>query len=232
VAGDGGTGPIGILGGTFDPVHNGHLRAALEVLGRCRLARMSLVPAGSPPHRAAPTASAELRLRMLRAAVADEPRLVVDDREIRRRGPSYTVDTLESLRAEVGTRALCLVLGADAFLALPSWHRWRELCGLAHLVIIPRPGCELAVVGELGEILVARRSDDVAALHRSQAGVIRVQPVTPLEISSSAIRALALAGGDPRFLVPDAVRDVIVDSGCYKKTAGAAAGSMEAQLRA
>ena len=93
-AGDGGTAPIGILGGTFDPVHNGHLRAALEVLERCRLARMSLVPAGSPPHRAAPVASAELRLRMLRAAVADEPRLVVDDREIRRRGPSYTVDTL------------------------------------------------------------------------------------------------------------------------------------------
>ncbi len=230
--GEGAMAPIGILGGTFDPVHNGHLRSALEVLEHCRLGRMRLIPAGSPPLRAPPTAPAELRLRMLRAAVADEPRLEVDDREIRRPGPSYTVDTLTALRAESGKRPLCMVLGADAFLGLAAWHRWRELCSLAHLIIIPRPGCELLATGELRELLAARQTEDVGALHRATAGAIRVQPVTRLEISSSAIRALAVAGGDVRFLVPDAVRDVIIDSACYQRTAGAAAGSTEAQLRA
>ena len=224
----GAAGPVGILGGTFDPVHHGHLRAALEVLEGCRLAAMRLIPAGSPPHRAAPVASAELRAQMLRAAVASEPRLVVDAREIQRPGPSYTVDTLTALRAEFGPRPLCLVLGADAFPGLPSWHRWRELCGLAHVIIIPRPGCELAAEGEVGALLAARRSEDVMALHRASAGVIRVHAVTPLDISSSAIRALAGAGGDSRFLVPDAVRDIVMKSGCYRKPAG----STEAQLRA
>ena len=224
--------PIGILGGSFDPVHNGHLRAALEVMDGCRLDAMRLIPAGAPPHRAAPVAAAELRVQMLRAAVASEPRLVVDEREIQRPGPSYTVDTLTSLRAELGAHPLCLVLGADAFLDLASWHRWRELCALAHLIVIPRPGCELAAEGEVAELLAARRSEDMVALHRASAGVIRVHAVTPLEISSSAIRELTVAGGDPRFLVPDAVRDIVMKSGCYRKPAGAAAGTTEVQLRA
>jgi nicotinate-nucleotide adenylyltransferase len=226
------TGPVGIFGGTFDPVHHGHLRAALEVMDRCRLADMRLIPAGTPAHRAPAVASAELRLRMLRAAVSGEPRLVADDREMRRPGPSYMVDTLASLRAELGARPLCLVLGADAFLDLPSWHRWREILVLAHLIVVPRPGCALPAQGELAELLAARRRGDLMALHRASAGMIFVEAVTPLEISSSAIRALVAAGGDPRFLVPDAVRDLVISSGCYLRPAGTAAGSKEAQLRA
>jgi nicotinate-nucleotide adenylyltransferase len=221
------TGPLGILGGTFDPVHLGHLRAALEVLDSCRLAGMRLIPAGQPPHRAPPVAPAELRIRMLRAAAAAEPRLTVDERETQRQGPSYTVDTLTALRHEVGDRPLCLVVGADAFLGLASWHRWRELPGLAHLIVIHRPGWTLSAEGEVARLLTERRSEDVRALHRLPSGVVRIQPVTALEISSSAIRALVAAGGDPRFLVPDVVRDLVMTSGCYKKPANAVAGSME-----
>ncbi len=220
-------GPLGILGGTFDPVHHGHLRAALEVLESCRLAGLRLVPTGTPPHRALPVASAELRLQMLRAAVGCEPRLTVDDRETRRRGPSYTVETLEALREELGARPLCLVLGADAFRELESWHRWRELFGLAHIVLVHRPGCRLEAAGALAEELAQRRSEDVGALHRLASGTIRVQPVTALEISSSAIRALVAGGGDVRFLVPDAVRDLCMSSGCYRQRAAAAPGSTE-----
>lgn len=220
-------GPLGILGGTFDPVHNGHLRAAVEVLESCRLSGMRLVPAGQPPHRRPPVAPADLRLRMLRAAVEGDTRLSVDDRELRRRGPSYMVETLTSLRAEIGQRPLCLVLGADAFLGLPTWHRWQELFGLAHLIVIDRPGWQLTVAGELARQLANRRDEDVAALARAPAGAIRVQAITRLEISSSAIRALVAAGGDPRFLVPDAVRELFMKSGCYQKQAGEVAGSME-----
>jgi nicotinate-nucleotide adenylyltransferase len=225
-------GPIGILGGSFDPVHNGHLRTAIEVLERCRLSAVRLVPSGCPPHRAAPVASAELRLRMLLAAARSEPRLIVDDRELRRSGPSYTVDSLASLRAESGAQPLCLLLGADAFLGLPTWHRWREIFDLAHIVVLRRPGWELAAGGELGEQLAQRRSDDPQALRRAPAGAIRLEAVTQLDIASSAIRALAAAGGDPRFLVPDPVRDIIVSTGCYQKQAGSPAGSTEVPLRA
>ncbi len=219
------TAPIGILGGTFDPVHHGHLRVALEALEACALAEMRLIPAGQPPHREAPVASAEERLRMLHAAVATEPRLRVDDREIRRAGASYTVDTLSALRAEIGGQPLCLVLGADAFLGLATWHRWRELTDLAHFIVLHRPGVPFAPSGEVAGLLADRRRDDLAELTRRPAGTIRVQPVTQLDISSSGIRALVRAGGDPRYLVPDAVRDLLMSNKCYRKPA-------EVQVRA
>jgi nicotinate-nucleotide adenylyltransferase len=223
-----GSGAVGLLGGSFDPVHYGHLRPALEVLESCGLERILLVPAARPPHRAPPVASAEQRLAMLRAAVAGEPRLVVDDRETRREGPSYTVDTLVSLRAELGARPLCLVLGADAFLGLESWHRAAELFSLAHLVVMHRPGWRVPSEGGLAREIRNRRCDDPVELGRAPSGRIRVQPVTGLEISSSAIRALAAGGGDPRFLVPDAVRDLMMTSGCYgDEPAAVAAGITE-----
>jgi nicotinate-nucleotide adenylyltransferase len=223
-----GVGPVGILGGTFDPVHHGHLRTALEVIETCRLSAVRLMPCAIPPHRPPAVAPAELRLRMLRAAVAGERRFVVDERELRRAGPSYTVDSLVALRAEAGGRALCLVLGADAFLGLAGWHRWREIATLAHLVVVHRPGYELVATGEVAALLAERRSDDVEALSRAPAGVIRVQAVTALDISASAIRARLAAGGDPRYLVPDPVRDLMLDSGCYRQ----ALGGKEAELRA
>lgn len=212
--------PLGMFGGTFDPVHHGHLRTAFEVLEACRLAELRLVPASVPPHRPQPQAPARLRLEMLRRAVAGEPRLVVDDCELQRAGPSYTVDTLAGLRAQAGSRPLCLVLGADAFLGLPGWHRWPEILQLAHLVVVQRPGSRLAPGDELAAALEGRYCTSPAELAHGAAGRVLVREVTQLDISASAIRRLVAGGGDPRYLVPDAVRSLIVESGCYRMTDG------------
>ncbi|MCC7257524.1 MAG: nicotinate-nucleotide adenylyltransferase [Gammaproteobacteria bacterium] len=217
--------PVGVLGGTFDPVHHGHLRCAFEVLVACGLESVRLVPAARPPHRHPPVAGAETRVRLLCAACAGEPRFQVDERELRRTGPSYTVDTLASLREEVGTRPICLLIGMDAFLGLPGWHRWRDLTGLAHLVVMHRPGAFLAPGEALAQMLATCRSEDVEDLRRTPSGVVRLQAVTPLDISSTAIRALLAEGGDPRYLVPDAVRDQLLKEGCYRQKA-------EVQVRA
>ncbi|HEV2009177.1 MAG TPA: nicotinate-nucleotide adenylyltransferase, partial [Burkholderiales bacterium] len=133
--------PIGIFGGTFDPIHYGHLRLAQEIAESVRMAEIRLVPAGTPPHRAAPQVSSQQRLDMVRLAAAGNPLFTVDEREVKRSGPGYTVDTLVELRREAGaTRPLCMLLGADAFLELATWHRWHELFGLAHLIVAHRPG--------------------------------------------------------------------------------------------
>jgi nicotinate-nucleotide adenylyltransferase len=209
-------GPIGILGGTFDPIHNGHLRAALELLERVELAEIRFVPCRLPPHRDVPQRSGERRLELVQAAIAGEPRFSVDRRELERDGPSYTFDTLQSLRAELPRRSVCLLLGMDAFLGLPRWHRWLELFDLAHVVVAHRPGWRVPADGPLGELLAERAVTDPQALHLALAGGLFVTPVTQLEISSSALRALLARGADPRFLVPESVREIIVRSGCYR----------------
>jgi nicotinate-nucleotide adenylyltransferase len=224
--------PIGVLGGMFDPVHIGHLRTALEVLTSCQLSSVRFVPCGAPPHRAAPVAAAPLRLQMLRSALAAEPRFLIDERELTRTGPSYTVDTLASLRVEFSDVPLCLVLGADAFLGLPEWHRWQELTDLAHLIVVHRPGWSLPASGAMAGIIAQRRAAGPAALRDRPAGLIFTQPVTQLEISSSAVRALIASGGDPRFLVPDPVRDIILSSGCYGGRTAGGLSSAEVRVRA
>jgi nicotinate-nucleotide adenylyltransferase len=207
--------PVGIFGGTFDPIHFGHLRTAFELLHALRLAEVRLLPAGSPPHRGAPLCDGQHRLDMVRAAVADQPGLVVDDREIRREGPSYTVLTLRELRDEEPGRPICLLLGMDAFLGLPQWHEWRSVFELAHVVVAHRPGWSAPDSGTLGELLAQRGTGRVEDLHESVAGCIHVRPVTQLEISSTDLRDLIVAGEDPRYLLPDAVRALIRDTGCY-----------------
>lgn len=211
-----GPAPVGILGGMFDPVHCGHLRTALEVLESCELGELRLMPCGQPPHRTPAVAPAALRLRMLQAAVAGEPRLAIEDLELQRRGPSYTVDSLLALRARLGATPLCLVLGADAFAGLPTWHRWRELGELCHFIVVHRPGHALSPTGEIAALLAARRNDDPRALRLASAGVICVRQVTALDVSSSMIRMLVMRGGDPRYLVPEAVRELIITAGCYR----------------
>ena len=207
--------PVGIFGGTFDPIHFGHLRTAFELLHALRLAEVHLVPAGNPPHRGVPLCDARHRLDMVRAAVADQPGLVVDDREVRREGPSYTVLTLRELREEAPGRPICLLLGMDAFLGLPQWHEWRSVFDLAHVVVAHRPGWTAPDAGTLGELIAARGTLRVEDLHESVAGRIHVRPVTQLEISSTDLRDLIVAGQDPRYLLPDAVRALIRDTGCY-----------------
>jgi nicotinate-nucleotide adenylyltransferase len=159
---------------------------------------------------------AQRRLELVQAAVAGEPGLCVDDREVRRGGRSYTVLTLEELRAEAPATPLCLIVGMDAFGGLSTWHRWSELLDFAHIVVAPRPGHSLPATGALGDLLAARRAESADELRRSLAGRIYVQPVTQLEISSTELRELLAAGRDPRFLLPDAVRERILASGCYR----------------
>ncbi|HUL19059.1 MAG TPA: nicotinate-nucleotide adenylyltransferase [Steroidobacteraceae bacterium] len=207
--------PIGIFGGTFDPIHCGHLRTAFELWQELRLAEVRLLPAGTPPHREQLYASAEMRLQMVRAAVADQPHFVVDDREVRRTGPSYSVDTLTELRAENPQRSLCLLLGMDAFLGLPQWHRWRDLLGLAHIVVAHRPGWRAPTAGPLGEVMVDHGTGSILELHRRLAGCIYVHAGTQLEISSTELRALLVAGRDPRYLVTEEVRQIIFRTRCY-----------------
>lgn len=209
-------GAMGVFGGTFDPVHYGHLRTALELLEYAGLAEMRFMPAGTPPHRATTHADARTRLALVQAAIEGEPRFCVDDRELERDGPSWTVDTLRELRAEYGARPVCLVVGMDAFLGLPTWHRWEEILELAHLLVAHRPGWEAPGDGVLGQLLHERRVESGAALRAAPAGRIGICAVTQLEISSSAIRELVRAGREPRYLVPDPVCRLLAASGCYK----------------
>ncbi|MCK9532655.1 MAG: nicotinate-nucleotide adenylyltransferase [Gammaproteobacteria bacterium] len=218
-----GTGAVGLFGGTFDPVHFGHLRPALECLVALGLPELRLIPSAMPPHRAAPVASPEQRLAMLRLAAADQPGFVVDARELQRPGPSYTVDTLRELRAELGdARPLCLLLGTDAFLGLPSWHHWQALPELAHLVVMHRPGFPREALAERADeavraLLAARQLASPTDLHGRPAGGIWLQPVTALDISATAIRASIGAGGSARYLLPDAVWRYIEQNGLYRK---------------
>jgi nicotinate-nucleotide adenylyltransferase len=207
--------PIGIFGGTFDPVHTGHLRTAHELLTGLELAEVRFIPSRLPPHRPPTVAPEALRLRMLEAALDGLPGFRVDDRELRRPGLSYMVETLTSLRAELGSQPLCLLLGLDAFVGVPAWHRWRELPELAHIVVARRPGIAGEIDGEAGDLLRSRVITDRRALATSPAGRVLMLDVTQLEISSSAIRSLVEAGEDPRFLVPDAVRELILKTHIY-----------------
>jgi nicotinate-nucleotide adenylyltransferase len=209
--------PIGLFGGAFDPIHYGHLRTAFELWQALRLTEVRFMPTGNPPHRQEMHASAELRLAMVQAAVAGEKSFIVDDREVRRGGISYSVDTLTELRAQFPDRSLCLLLGMDAFLGLPDWHRWRELFDLAHVIVAHRPGWKAPTMGPLGEVMFERGTGTIRDLHEQLAGRIYVHAVTQLEISSTDLRQIILSGQDPRYLVPEEVRRIIRETGCYAR---------------
>jgi nicotinate-nucleotide adenylyltransferase len=196
---------IGLLGGTFDPIHYGHLRPALEVFETLGLTEMRLIPAGVPPHRRRPAATTAQRLAMVQAAIDGMPGWRVDTREVDRPGPSYMVDTLASVRAEIGTEPLALLLGRDAYGALATWHRWTGILELAHVVVMARLGLALPERGVMGAVTAQRRVDDPAALRQDGAGRVYPCPVTQLAISGTAIRGLLAAGRSPRFLLPDPV---------------------------
>jgi nicotinate-nucleotide adenylyltransferase len=206
---------IGIFGGTFDPIHYGHLRTAFEVREKLALDEVRFVPCGHPPHRKGPVTPSAIRLQMLKAALAPESGFVIDERELARPGPSYTVDTLASLRAELPGAALCLLLGMDAFLDLPTWHEWRKLLGLAHLVVAHRPGWQAPHEGTLGELIRSHRISDVRELRERVAGKILIEPVTQLEVSSTELRRSIRAGIEPRYLLPDSVWRIILATHCY-----------------
>ena len=208
--------PIGILGGTFNPVHYGHLRSALELRETLGLAEVRLMPAAQPPHREAPDCSASLRAELVSLAVAGEPGLCCDRRELGRTGPSYTIDSLQELRTELGPdSSLCLIVGADALAALDSWHRWRELTDLAHIVVLARPGWKVPHLGPVAKWLQQHLVEAAGDLRDSAAGRVLLQHLRPLAISSTEIRQLISNGRSPRYLLPDAVWERIKSAGLY-----------------
>ena len=209
--------PIGVFGGTFDPIHYGHLRTAFEVLQSLSFDEIRFIPCGDPPHRGGTFANAAERMRLVDVAIAGQAGFVRDDREVRRDGPSYTIDTLLSLRAEYPRRSLGLIVGMDAFLGLTRWHRWDEILAVAHLVVAHRPGWKAPEFGELGGLLARYRTHQIEDLHNKHFGHIYIHAVTQLEISSTEIRDIVAAERDPRFLVPDAVRAAIEESTVYMR---------------
>lgn len=207
---------IGILGGTFDPVHHGHLRLALEAIQRLGLSEVRFIPLSIPNHRPPPQASNELRKAMLDAAVADESTLIVDDRELRRPGVSYTVDTLESLREELGNASIALLLGADAFATLEDWHAWQRLIELAHIAVVARPGEAPHMSATLQSWAAARTASNPAVLRETPCGSI-VQLAPPfLDISSSGIRKRIADDVQVRYLLPDATYALIDQHKLYR----------------
>ncbi len=209
--------PIGILGGTFDPIHFGHLRPAMEIMRALDLEEVRFIPAANPPHRSAPSAGASERMSMVELAISGTSGFRADDREIRRGGISYSVPTLESIRGELGPVPLCLFVGMDAFLGLESWHRAPELPELAHLVVIQRPGWGLPPEDTaLPAWLRGRRCTDDGALARSPAGQLVFQPVSPQNISGSHIRAALGRGESVQGLLPAVVEEFIASHGLYR----------------
>ncbi len=205
---------IGILGGTFDPIHFGHLRSALEVSEQLNLAHVRLIPSARPPHRNQPHASPQQRLMMLHLAMKNADGFIVDDRELQRDGISYSVDTLISLRQDYPDNPLFLLLGTDAFLGIQTWHKWQDLLDLAHIVVIRRPDETLAMPMELNtwyQQHLAMPNDE-----QQLAGKIWPVTVTQLAISATAIRTTVLDGKSPQFLLPDAVIQLINQLGLYR----------------
>lgn len=199
----------------FDPVHCGHLRALVELRDALALDEVRVVPCGVPGHRATAVAPPDARVAMLRDALADVDRCKVDEREVSRAAPTYTIDTLEALRAELPDAVLCVLLGADAFAGLPTWRRWRELFALAHFAVARRPGHSVELHGELADEC-AERHCDAAALRASPAGRVVFSDTTQLEISSTHLRRLAAGGRTLRWLVPEAVEARIAQHRWYR----------------
>jgi len=199
---------IGVLGGTFDPVHFGHLRPALEVMQAIGLQQVRFLPNRIPPHRETPWLNVANRLELLKTAIDDQPGFELDQRELQREGHSYMVDTLESLRADFPAHPICLILGMDAFLGLKQWHQWQRIPQLCHLVVTTRPGFELnnAFIQDLPATLAATASE----LTAEAKGRILLQSVTQLDISASQIRAMLAQRQSVRYLLPDEVNNKLM----------------------
>lgn len=216
-----GIAPIGILGGTFDPIHNGHLRLAQEALEQCRMQQVRFIPNGTPPHRTPPVASAEARMDMVRTALHGNHEFSVDVREVYRTDPCYTVETLTSLRTEIGReQPLCLLLGSDAFLNLHTWHQWLKVFELAHIVVMQRPGRPLGNAIETADDALkaeyrARLAPAPKRLHESPSGAIVALDMPLLDISATDIRRRCSEHKNIRYLTPDGVAHYIYSKQTY-----------------
>jgi nicotinate-nucleotide adenylyltransferase len=192
---------IGVFGGTFDPVHYGHIRPALSVKQVLNLSQLRFVPNRLPPHRAKPLLSVEQRLLLLKTALKDYPDVIIDERELKREGPSYMVDTLSSLKQDLPAETLCLIIGMDAFFGITSWFKWRLLFDICHIVVTQRPGFDHNTIEQHFNnddytFIAPRLTTDRRELAMQECGKILLQSVPQLDISSTQIRSSLLKGED------------------------------------
>lgn len=209
---------IGLLGGTFNPIHFGHLRMAQELTEALKLTEVRFIPSANPPHKRMPTVSAQQRAEMVQLAIADNPLFKLDTRELERTGASYTIDTLISAREELGENAsLCLLMGSDAFTKLDSWHRWEELLNYCHIILVQRPSSRVQakVSDQLTAFLTANYTENVDDLAEKTAGYIHMQQITAQDISATNIREKLASGKTAKYLMPDAVLAYIQQQQLY-----------------
>ena len=204
----------GIFGGTFDPIHNGHLETVATVFNHCKLERIRFIPAASPPHRDQPNASPQQRLEMVALAVANQPQYDVDDREHKRDSPSYSFDTIKSIQSEDPAKCYCLILGLDAMLGLESWHRWRDLLDSVHFLVMKRPGwktpCPLPVWWK------QRYTDSIENLKRDSSGRIYEVDIDPNFLSATEIRYGLAQGVNVSTMIPEPVWNYIESNKLYQ----------------
>ena len=209
---------IGLLGGTFNPIHNGHLRLAQELADALNFSDVRFIPSANPPHKPAPSVSAQHRAAMVQLAITDNVIFKLDTRELERVGASFTIDTLISLQEELGgSVALCLIMGSDAFAKLNTWHRWQALLDYCHIILVQRPtsATQPKLADELSVLLHDHYTENVSDLADENAGYIHMQKITALDITATNIRAQLEAGLSPRYLMPDNVLDYIKNNKLY-----------------
>ena len=209
---------IGLLGGTFNPIHNGHLRLAQELADALNFNEVRFIPSANPPHKTVPKVSAQHRAAMVQLAISDNPLFNLDIRELDRLGASYTIDTLISLQEELGgSVALCLIMGSDAFAKLNTWHRWQALLDYCHIILVQRPtsATQPQLADELSVLLHDHYTENVSDLADENAGYIHMQKITALDITATNIRAQLESGYSPRYLMPDNVLDYIKNNKLY-----------------
>lgn len=206
---------IGILGGTFDPIHYGHLRPCLDLLQQLKLDHIRLLPNHIPPHRATPGSSAHHRLAMAKLAIEQCHELHIDERELHRSTPSYTIDTLIELASEFPDTAICFLIGMDSLNSLHTWHRWQELLSYCHLVVSYRPNYQLNLAPEVQTVFDQVQTTDPDLIHQNSHGHILLWPSTQLEISATRIRQLIKTQQNPSYLLPNNVITYIKQHNLY-----------------
>jgi nicotinate-nucleotide adenylyltransferase len=208
---------VALFGGTYNPVHTGHLRIATELAELLQVDHIRMLPCAFPPHRGVPQASAQQRLEMLRAALANQSLLVADDLELQRPEPSYSIDTLEQVRQQIGPdQPLFFCIGMDALAKLDSWQRWQELLHHCHIVVSSRPDCEEPQAGPVADWVSRYRCDDLSQLQNSPAGYVHFCELTMLDLSSTEIRRKVAGGENIQFMTPDAVVNYIQQHHLYE----------------
>lgn len=211
---------VGIFGGTFNPIHFGHLRMAQELASVLAMDEVKFIPSANPPHKDNVMVSAEHRSAMVKLAIADNPLFSLDELELNREGPSYTIDTLVSLRESLGQdTSLCLMMGSDAFVNLNTWYRWQELLDYAHIVLVQRPSAQPqeALPTEVEALLRDHYTDQHADLANENSGGIIMQSITGQDISATGVRGMFGCGESVRYLVHDEVGSYVQQHHLYRQ---------------